>query len=74
MANETTASCRGPAAKDPKSEPDESSYMLRDKSAYLYYTQYYVISLIVIHHLHTYNIIGSNILDRPKRMFVNAST
>ncbi|XP_060880558.1 uncharacterized protein LOC132952303 [Metopolophium dirhodum] len=31
MTNETTASCRGPAAGDPKSEPDESSYMLRDK-------------------------------------------
>ncbi|CAI6368130.1 unnamed protein product [Macrosiphum euphorbiae] len=31
MTNETTASCRDPAAGDPKSEPDESSYMLRDK-------------------------------------------
>lgn len=51
MANKTTASCRGPAAGDPKSEPDESSYMLRDKSAYQYYTQYYVILLIVEHHL-----------------------
>ncbi|KAF0753004.1 Uncharacterized protein FWK35_00028919 [Aphis craccivora] len=31
MANETMVSCREPEAGDSKSEPDESSYMLRDK-------------------------------------------
>jgi len=55
MANETKANCRGPATGDAKSEPDESSYMLRDKSAYLLYIyiymQYYVILFIIIHRL-----------------------
>lgn len=40
MANETMVSRREPEAGDSKSEPDESSYMLRDKSAYTNYTCY----------------------------------